>query len=222
MILRFPVLFGEKAVLIGDFNDWDFKGITMTKRKDNWVSDIDIKKGVYQYKFLIDDKLWINDPEADMYINNSSFQRKTINSMLQLSNNRIKIDKDYGEITDVSFSNFFSKELLMNRGKNKDNQFNIRDGQIYIYNNIKGCVGEVEISYVWCTPDFKIYDCDSTLLKGYGGEQRLYHYINLNKKEVKPGLWKVFVLVNGTLMAEEKFILKSNFYYHKSGKILIK
>jgi len=220
LIFKFPAIFGQKVALLGDFNNWRFDKDLLEKEGDEWVIDIEISKGIHRYKFLIDDKLWINDPYADMYVNNRT---GSLNSVIQLdSDDVVRVSKEYGIIDDIGMDNNFNEIVLMKKSEGENREFNISGQQIYIYNSIKECIGEVEVTYVWCRPDLKVFESDSTLLKATGGEERLYNYINLRGEDFKPGLWRVFILINGRLLATEEFLIKSNFYYHKRGMILVK
>lgn len=58
--------------LAGDFNSWDIESIPMTKLNDGGFSaTIDLKQGKeYEFKYLLDGKDWINEPDADMFVSN--------------------------------------------------------------------------------------------------------------------------------------------------------
>lgn len=53
--------------LVGDFNIWDNENIQMKKIKTGGFSialDLDIGKE-YEFKYLIDKSIWLNEAEAD-------------------------------------------------------------------------------------------------------------------------------------------------------------
>lgn len=62
---------GKKISLLGDFNDWKTKGAEMQTLKDgSFKKTIELEKDrEYQYRYLIDGKIWENDWEADKYVN---------------------------------------------------------------------------------------------------------------------------------------------------------
>lgn len=62
----------SQVCLAGKFNDWDIKSLPMKKKKDGgFALSIDLEKGkAYQFKYIVDDNEWLNDPEADSYQNN--------------------------------------------------------------------------------------------------------------------------------------------------------
>ena len=59
----------DSVKLVGDFNDWDVKATPMKKLKNGSFSTVvDLKKdNKYQFRYLLDDKDWTNDADADEY-----------------------------------------------------------------------------------------------------------------------------------------------------------
>lgn len=60
----------EKVFLVGEFNSWDETSIPMKKGPDGSFS---VRKQLetnreYQFRYLLDGKIWINDWKADKYI----------------------------------------------------------------------------------------------------------------------------------------------------------
>ena len=57
----------RKACVVGEFNDWSVTAHPMKKRKDGTLhATIDLEKGrAYQFRYLLDEETWVNDPDAD-------------------------------------------------------------------------------------------------------------------------------------------------------------
>ncbi|ULC58374.1 glycogen-binding domain-containing protein [Flaviramulus sp. BrNp1-15] len=51
----------KKVIVAGSFNKWDEELFKMTKTKDGWELTLQIKPGVYQYRFIVDGH-WMEDP----------------------------------------------------------------------------------------------------------------------------------------------------------------
>ncbi len=61
----------KEAILVGDFNSWDFKKHTMKKDdKGRWTKIVTLAPGRYEYKFLVDGQ-WQNDPGSEQTVPNS-------------------------------------------------------------------------------------------------------------------------------------------------------
>ena len=70
----------KKVELVGDFTDWD-KGIKMTKQKDgSFKTSVELApEKEYQFRYLIDDKMWENDWKADKYVSNGiSYEENSV------------------------------------------------------------------------------------------------------------------------------------------------
>jgi 1,4-alpha-glucan branching enzyme len=67
--------------LVGDFNEWDKTSTPMKKLKNgDFTTTVNLAKDAqYQFRYLLDDKAWENDWEADAYIPSSvSFAENSV------------------------------------------------------------------------------------------------------------------------------------------------
>jgi 1,4-alpha-glucan branching enzyme len=55
--------------ILGDFNNWDYeKAITMKPKNGVFQASVDLERDKeHQFRYLIDNEKWENDPEADGY-----------------------------------------------------------------------------------------------------------------------------------------------------------
>lgn len=60
----------RKACVVGEFNDWSQSAHPMKQKRDGtFFTTIDFEKGkAYQFRYLLDDDVWVNDPDADSFI----------------------------------------------------------------------------------------------------------------------------------------------------------
>ncbi len=61
----------DHAHVVGDFNDWQ-AATPMKRQKDGSLRvTVDLEPGeAYQFRYLIDGDNWMNDPDADAYVDN--------------------------------------------------------------------------------------------------------------------------------------------------------
>ena len=59
----------KNVALVGDFNDWAREGTPMTDPDENgvWTVSVPLQPGRYQYKFLVNGKTWVVEPDAPAY-----------------------------------------------------------------------------------------------------------------------------------------------------------
>ena len=57
------------VTVVGDFNDWDETSTPLKKlKKGTYKTTVEIKnKGEYQFRYLINGNIWVNDWAADDY-----------------------------------------------------------------------------------------------------------------------------------------------------------
>jgi len=67
----------KKVIVTGSFNKWNEDVFKMNKVEDGWELTLQIKPGIYQYRFIVDGK-WMEDP-----------------------NNNYKTENEYGEYNSV-------------------------------------------------------------------------------------------------------------------------
>lgn len=63
----------ESVNLVGEFNDWDTSAKPLTRRKDGTFSTSIVlaPNRRYRFRYVIDGERWINDDQADDYVDNN-------------------------------------------------------------------------------------------------------------------------------------------------------
>ena len=61
----------RRVNLTGDFNNWKKSATPMTLHKDAYTASLELDPGhEYQFRYLINGKVWCNDWRADAYVPN--------------------------------------------------------------------------------------------------------------------------------------------------------
>ncbi|MEN0049221.1 MAG: helix-hairpin-helix domain-containing protein [Bacteroidota bacterium] len=58
----------KEVVVLGDFNNWDRKGVTMSSKNGHYQTTMELNAGRYEFRYLIDQDRWENDWAADAYV----------------------------------------------------------------------------------------------------------------------------------------------------------
>ena len=60
----------DSVRLVGEFNGWE--GTALERQKDGvWKTTLALDPGrEYQFRYLVDSEVWVNDPDADRYATN--------------------------------------------------------------------------------------------------------------------------------------------------------
>jgi 1,4-alpha-glucan branching enzyme len=61
----------NKVLLAGDFTSWDKSTVALEKdKKGIWKTEVNLKPGKHQYKFVVDGK-WVTDPTNKATVRNA-------------------------------------------------------------------------------------------------------------------------------------------------------
>lgn len=78
----------ETVKLVGDFNNWDTKGINLIKKDGYWKTELKVKEGSYRYFFVVDGKVVldpdnpsIKDPFGDKVSMVNVYQENGVNKL---------------------------------------------------------------------------------------------------------------------------------------------
>jgi 1,4-alpha-glucan branching enzyme len=67
---RFTAPGAMSVMLVGDFTQWQKKGIPMRKDKDGvWTASVELTPGQHHYRFIVDGD-WRDDPECTVRVAN--------------------------------------------------------------------------------------------------------------------------------------------------------
>jgi hypothetical protein len=69
----------DTVAVVGDFNEWDVNKTMMHKNKKGiWHVELKLKPGNYQYMFLVNNEIWLSDPNATTYVNDGFGNKNAI------------------------------------------------------------------------------------------------------------------------------------------------
>jgi hypothetical protein len=66
-----PQASADRVHLVGDFNDWQGSTPMRRQRDGSWRATVEVEAGrAYQFRYLVDGNVWVNDEAADAYVPN--------------------------------------------------------------------------------------------------------------------------------------------------------
>ncbi|MBV7267625.1 hypothetical protein [Winogradskyella luteola] len=95
----------ESVILSGTFNRWDESGFVMKPTEDGWEVTLQLRPDIYQYKFIIDNHHWIEDPHNPSKIEN---EFGGFNSVIDVQKNIEFILCDFQDAETVILSGDFN------------------------------------------------------------------------------------------------------------------
>jgi 1,4-alpha-glucan branching enzyme len=62
----------KQVAVLGEFNNWDAEALPLKKQKDgSFKATVELEAGKeFQFRYLIDNNVWVNDTEADKFVSN--------------------------------------------------------------------------------------------------------------------------------------------------------
>lgn len=152
----------NEVVLSGTFNLWNEKAFKMQKTENGWKLSLNIRPGVYEYKFIVD-KEWIHDPLNPIMIQN---EHGTYNSIVDIRSEETFYLNGYLEAKKVilsgSFNNWSEADCSMDKTEKGWKYTTILSGGKHHYKFI------VDGEWI-CDPDNPIleYDYDGNVNSVY-------------------------------------------------------
>lgn len=69
VVFRLQIPQAQSICIVGDFNSWEHGKdcLQYLPNEGIWQITLPLKRGTYQYMFIIDHKKWIPDPQAQAY-----------------------------------------------------------------------------------------------------------------------------------------------------------
>lgn len=177
--------------LAGTFNNWSTTANPMKRQGDIWVTEIELKPGTYQYKFVIDGgKVWKEDPDAPGYTDDG-FGGKNGVFTLVLKDGKLVIVAPPVEI----------------KGKIEINQK--REENLYIEDNVYIVIRfyKPEAKYVFIAGNFNNWSVSDT--ECYGPVNGWWEAV----LELSPGIYQYKFVVDG----KDWFVDPNAFAYVDDG-----
>ncbi|MFN6991248.1 MAG: glucodextranase DOMON-like domain-containing protein [Fervidobacterium sp.] len=104
--------------LAGTFNNWSTNANPMRKEQDTWITELELKPGTYQYKFVIDGgKVWKEDPDAPGYTDDGFGGKNGVFTLALKDGNLVIVApvaeiKEKVEINEQREENFYIEDNL--------------------------------------------------------------------------------------------------------------
>jgi hypothetical protein len=189
-----------------------------------WSIELDLPKGEYFYRFLINDTVYLSDPCANYY----SYDGDTRWSALLLmgngtiSNHRLPLSVEIENYVIGNHVTCYGDPTI------RKNIFNtLMDSMISIRYDFTHIIGAHTVTLLWVNPLGEIFCVSENRLEEKdtenGAKISLWFHLDLKNSNFNYplGLWKVLLLINGGFVMEDYFQLTQFSLYTPNGTMLI-
>jgi len=196
--------------VIGDFNNWD-GGKNILKRHDDgtWMTEIELSPGKYRYKFLINDSILFNDPNALIYTYDDKGGTASF-IIIDESNKRI-INTKPASLNIESYS-FLSVDKELSYCENGERKcYKDKHSSIMLKIGFSDITGLHTVNAIWYAPNNEIHEIQESVLndgeKNENRKNEALFQININDDTIA-GEWKLQIFINGSLALEDSFTVE--------------
>jgi hypothetical protein len=206
-----------EVAVIGEFNNYQPKFFILNRAEDGWYGVIDLQEGVYRYKFLVNGILKLNDPFAGSYEKDKAGE---VWSLAYVDKQR-KRRQIQGDLHIELFHYIITDRIVENleEAKLKRNFDTLRDSKIYAGFEFGNILGTNTITTLWINPNAELFHISDHVVHVLEGDENnatnVWFWLDLKDKgrEYTNGIWQIELLINGELIAEERFQLGSGYIY---------
>lgn len=180
----------------------------MTEYEGTWTVDLSLSEGQYNYRFLVNNRIFINDPTANLYVADNT---DTIWSVLAIDANgkRIYNNEEYTvNIEDYNLCNGTDEDSETKNIFNTDvDNLTVAKFQ---FTNVKGLH---TINVLWIDPGGDFFDITENNLyeQEFGESTDIFFCLDYDNDSVnfEQGIWSLLLLVDGNCILEDKFTLEN-------------
>jgi len=181
---------------------------SMTEYEGTWTVDLSLSEGNYNYRFLLNNRIFINDPTANLYVADNT---NTIWSVLSIDTNgeRIYNNEEYTvNIEDYSLSNSTDEnsEIKSSFDTDKDKVTAAK----FKFTNVTGLH---TINVLWIDPGGDFFDITENSLyeQEFGENTTVFFCLDYTNDSVhfEQGVWFLLLLIDGNCVLEDKFTLEN-------------
>lgn len=220
-----PYLIIDEISIIGDFNDYDSTATPLIKGKDVWYIDLDLKRGSYKYKFLINNVLKLNDPISEHYFPDEMGELWSVADVNSNGDINERIEKQPLYLMNHVITN--NKTDLIEESRYKNNFVLNMDKKVNAGFELGAIKGIHTITAIWFTPQLFMHHISDHVIEVIEGEQNdaadVWFWIDLEDKtrEYPQGVWYVKLFVDGEFVMEDKFSIGTGSTYVATNKGII-
>jgi len=214
--MKFPFFyctnsFAIKSIsVIGDFNNWDSSRNSFKRHDDGtWMTEIELSPGNYRYKFLINDSIYFNDPNALIYTHDD--KGGTASSIIIGENNKRIINIKPASLNIESYSFLCVDKDLLSCENSEKKYYKDKHSSLTLKIVFSDIIGLCAVNAIWYTPNNEIYEVQESVLEDrvkdeVNGNEALFQ-IDIND-DTPEGDWKLQIFINGTFALEDSFTIE--------------
>ena len=201
-----PIMHIENICVVGEFNNFNTGYTNLVKNNNTWSCEIELDEGTYLYKFIINNYMYLNDPNANAY----HTRGEEVWSYINVS--QMPVENSKGKITYLRhiITNRMATSLTMT-GTYKEFYMKI-DRKVVLGMEWDPIEGLHEVCVIWYRPDTLIHHISYEIIQVIENESKAgttWFWMPLDEegREYIEGIWNVVICVDGISIMADQFRL---------------
>lgn len=195
-----------EAAVIGSFNGYNAANGRMIKQGDEWRFECSLPVGVYHYKFLINQRLLLNDPWNNFF----EPEEEELWSVLYINQQGLQLCNPGRYQCALERCELIGTARLT-EGCRKD-YFEIdKIDQITAMLHFNKLYGLHMVTAAWYLPDGSLFTFDEKMVCASLFRTNMYYCFSLDSEEIKTedyeGRWRFVVFYDGAFHLEKEFMI---------------
>ena len=209
----------HSVAVVGEFNDWDEEKNLMQKNEaGNWQVELELLPGTYRYRFLINDKIYLNDPSANLYDFDDNYDLMSC----------INIDEDGQRLYNVTNYSINLKRCYCTNGKNEESTKNKTiyslesDEKILLHMIFTNVTGIHLVTVIWISEKSKKCVYSDEVLFMQSGEEEIEEKFALefDDEGIKSGPVQLKIFIDGAFILERTLLIVESTENIKTDELL--
>lgn len=209
----------KEIEILSSFNDYKGEKLNLDQERQVWRIEKNLPEGEYNYKFLINKELKLNDPIANMYMPDENDELWSL-IVINEKKERLYNNQQYSlHIENYSLSSEISeiKDLKIRKTYDKSIQKKIVSRFEFMKVN-----GLHAITTIWYSPNGDIFQIAENNLFNPDDKESIYFWfwlpLNELERKIPTGIWKLQLFINGDFILEDNFTIIESSNYSSKGK----
>jgi hypothetical protein len=213
--------YARQVHLTGDFNSWHPHSLPMEPLAEGlWYAGLSLEPGRYRYQFVADGLIPLVDPMATSQLVDEQGNLISLIEIDHLGNRCHPRDKLIPRLIRAFLT--AKQTSILDQRSFKGTAENIICS--LVFNQV--CEEPHTVSVLWFTPDNNLYYCSrNSIWRPHTYKEEtvtVQSWIYLKDRQLPPGRWTVYILLNGVPLQAENFTLLPHLYQIDNGKPVIK
>ncbi|AYE34980.1 hypothetical protein [Clostridium septicum] len=212
----------NKISVIGSFNNYDVNSGKMEKKDGVWILEASLEPGEHYYKFVINDKLKLNDSTANIYLPHINDEIYSV-IMINENDERLYNNTQYtANIEKYNMTGNIYEEYIPTNKKEFNRNIDKKVVTRFQFTNVTGIHA---VTAVWVMPNGELFDDSENLLFTPKGEEDkpidIWFWIDLtdSDRNYQSGRWLMKLFLDGEFILEDEFTLGKANTYSNYGQV---